>query len=443
MLSSLRSHLPDHELLRALTDVVSKDRATTAEMLALIGEAERRRLYAAAGFESMHRYCVGKLKMSGDVAYKRVRAARVSRRFPSVLEAVTDGRLNVSTLVRLAPHLKWMPAAAGVELLSAAEGKGRDELELLIAARFPQADLPTVVQNIPPTSAIDELAPGPNQDNPMTLAVESASSSSLLSEGSDHSPAPEPLSTSDHGSKFTTATAPPIPAAPYPRVAPLSPGRFALQVTVSEATHDKLRHAQSLLGHAVPSGDLAEVLDRALDALIANLEKRRFGATDQPRAAGQSSNPRHIPARMRRAVRKRDQGQCTFVSADGHRCEARKLLEFDHEVPLARGGKTSVENLRLRCRAHNQFEAERTFGAGFMAEKRSKSKGKHGGPGQILGRSGLSTIDDRRRDEAFDAEMAQVGTELTHDTGRSEAIGNRDLERPQALVGSEGHRIPG
>jgi hypothetical protein len=365
MLSPLRSHLPDHELLRALTDVVTRDRATTAEMLVLIGEVERRRLYAAAGFESMHRYCVGKLRMSGDVAYKRVRAARVSRRFPSVLEAVTDGRLNVSTLVRLGPHLKWMPAAAGLELLSAAEGKGRDDLELLIAARFPQADVPTIVQRIPASPAGDELAPGPIQDNPMT-SVGSAANTGLPLDGAGDSSASERPSTVDEGSPVPTA----VPAPQYPRVAPLSPGRFALQLTVSQATHDKLRHAQSLLGHAVPSGDLAEVLDRALDALIVNLEKRRFGATEKPRAARESSNPRHIPARMRRAVQKRDNGQCTFVSADGRRCEARTLLEYDHEVPLARGGKTCVKNLRLRCRAHNQLEAERTFGAGFMEEKR-------------------------------------------------------------------------
>ena len=45
---------------------------------------------------------------------------------------------------------------------------------------------------------------------------------------------------------------------------PISSGRYALQVTVSEATREKLRHAQALLGHTVPSGDVAEVLDRAL-----------------------------------------------------------------------------------------------------------------------------------------------------------------------------------
>ena len=369
MVSISGSHLPDHELLRALTDVVTRDRATTAEMLSLIGEVERRRLYAAAGFESMHRYCVGKLKMSSDMAYKRVRAARVSRRFPSVLGAVTDGRLNVSVLVRLAPHLKWVPAAAGIELLTAAEGKSRDDLELLIAARFPQADLPTVVQLTSRIAGGDELAPGPISNNPMTSVVESAAGSSSLANGAVDGPASERPSAGDQDLSLQPPL-PSIPAPQHPRVAPLSPGRFALQLTVSQETHDKLRRAQALLGHAVPSGDIAEVLDRALDALIANLEKRKFGATEKPRVARPSSSPRHIPARIRRAVSERDKGRCTYVSHDGHRCEARTRLEYDHAVPLARGGKTCVSNLRLRCGAHNQLEAERVFGAGFMEEKR-------------------------------------------------------------------------
>jgi hypothetical protein len=62
------------------------------------------------------------------------------------------------------------------------------------------------------------------------------------------------------------------------------------------------------------------------------------------------------------------------VSGDGHRCDERKFLEYDHELPLARGGQTSIANLRLRCRAHNQLEAECVFGAGFMEEKRQGTR---------------------------------------------------------------------
>jgi hypothetical protein len=58
-------------------------------------------------------------------------------------------------------------------------------------------------------------------------------------------------------------------------VAPLAPQRFALQITIGQSTHDKLRYAQQLLSHQVASSDVAEVLDRALDALIGQLEKRK------------------------------------------------------------------------------------------------------------------------------------------------------------------------
>jgi hypothetical protein len=81
-----------------------------------------------------------------------------------------------------------------------------------------------------------------------------------------------------------------------------------------------------------------------------------------------------VPAQVRRAVWDRDQGRCTFVSAKGTRCKARRFLEFDHVDPVARGGQATVDRMRLRCRAHNQYEAERAFGAGFMNRKRHEPR---------------------------------------------------------------------
>lgn len=158
-----------------------------------------------------------------------------------------------------------------------------------------------------------------------------------------------------------------------PEVAPIETERFLLRLTIDKRTHDKLRHAQALLSHAVPSGDVAEVLGRALDSLIAQLEKRKFAASVKPRP-GSSPRTRQVPAHIRRAVWERDQGQCTFVSETGHRCSALRFLEFDHVDPVARGGRASVERVRLRCRAHNQLEAERVFGAGFMSQKRNAAR---------------------------------------------------------------------
>jgi hypothetical protein len=70
----------------------------------------------------------------------------------------------------------------------------------------------------------------------------------------------------------------------------------------------------------------------------------------------------------------RDGDQCTFVGQGGHRCAARHRLEFDHVTPVARGGRATIDNLRLRCRAHNQYEADRAFGREFMDSKRQRAK---------------------------------------------------------------------
>ena len=62
------------------------------------------------------------------------------------------------------------------------------------------------------------------------------------------------------------------------------------------------------------------------------------------------------------------------MSETGERCPAVKWLELDHIDEVARGGEATTDRMRLRCRAHNQFEAERTFGTEFMQRKREDAR---------------------------------------------------------------------
>jgi hypothetical protein len=78
---------------------------------------------------------------------------------------------------------------------------------------------------------------------------------------------------------------------------------------------------------------------------------------------------RYVPRKVLREVFARDGGQCAFVSSEGRRCSAREFLEVHHHEPFARGGRATVDNLRLSCRAHNLFLAELDFGRGYMREK--------------------------------------------------------------------------
>jgi 5-methylcytosine-specific restriction endonuclease McrA len=149
------------------------------------------------------------------------------------------------------------------------------------------------------------------------------------------------------------------------------PIRAPWPITVDPSDHAKLRDAQALLRHQIPSGDLTKVLSRLIDLGLVQLQKQRHGTGVRTRAPRRpSANPRHIPTAVKQAVLERDGGQCTFTSESGHRCPSRDFLAYDHVVPVARGGTSTVDNLRVRCRAHNQYAAEQTFGREFMKGKR-------------------------------------------------------------------------
>ncbi|HSL20539.1 MAG TPA: HNH endonuclease [Vicinamibacterales bacterium] len=78
---------------------------------------------------------------------------------------------------------------------------------------------------------------------------------------------------------------------------------------------------------------------------------------------------RRIPAAVRREVWARDGGRCAFVGRQG-RCTETGFLEFHHVAPYARGGEARPDNIALRCRAHNAYEAELDFGERLAARRR-------------------------------------------------------------------------
>ena len=331
------AHVANGALVRDFAAVVAKDRGVTAELLAYLGEIDARKLYLPAAYPSMFAYCVGEFHLSEDATAKRLRVARVARRCPGVLDALAEGRVHLGGLLLLAPHLTPESEA---ELLAAATHKTKAEIEQLLAERFPRLDVPATLQAMPAQtteSAKDLPAPGPVRDWPASQHHE---------------------------------------AQPHPRITPLSAQSFALQCTLNQEQHEQLRYIQALLGHQVQAGDIPAVLGRAFTALIAQLEKRKFAATTRPRSSVRHATPhsRHVPAHVRRAAWMRDGGRCTFVSESGRRCEARTRLEFDHVTEFARGGEATLAEIRLRCSGHNQYQAEQTFGAGFMREKRDAAR---------------------------------------------------------------------
>src|SRR6186713_3139654 len=124
--------MADGELVARLVELLGEERRLTAAVLVHLGEVEARRLYLPAACPSMHVYCMRVLGMSEDQAFKRIRAARAVRRFPVIGTAVADGRLHLSGVVLLAPHLDEENAEA---LVAESSGKSKAEIEILLARR--------------------------------------------------------------------------------------------------------------------------------------------------------------------------------------------------------------------------------------------------------------------------------------------------------------------
>lgn len=351
-ITSPLSILSDAQLVAEVTRLVAQERSATAELIRSLIELDVRRLYLAEGCSSLFTYCTEVLHLSEHAALGRIEVARAARRLPGILDRLLDGSVTVTNARMLAPHLTRENHDT---LLDAVRHKSKREVERIVAELRPQPDVPAVIRRLPAakpvtTPAVDPTAP------PATEPAGAAPAPLVL-----------PTAVPDLASDTATRT---LPSAPARRaiIAPLTPERYRLQLTVSREAHDNLRRAQDLLRHIIPGGDPAAIIERALGILVQQLEKAKCAATPQPRQTVPSSSARHIPAIVRREVWKRDEGRCAFVGTRG-RCKERGFLEFHHVVPYAAGGTASAGNIQLRCRAHNVFEAELFFGAEAVRER--------------------------------------------------------------------------
>jgi hypothetical protein len=325
--------LVDEELLARVKSLAARERGATAELVAHLAEVEARKLYLASGYSSMFAYCQGALNLTDHEAFNRIEVARAARRFPVILDRLAEGAVSLTAVRLLAPHLT---AENHAEVVESARGLSRSEVEKIVARLAPRPDVPTTVRKLPAPSS----APEPAGTVP-PIAPDDSSAGDLFA--SPPAPAPAP-------------TMAPVGARPAV-VNALSPDRYKLQFTISGDTLERLQLAKDMLRHANPSGDVAQVVDRALRLLLLDLAKKRFAATDRPRRSkGVASGSHDVPAEVKRVVFVRDLSRCAYVSQGGHRCNERAFLEFHHVKPHAHDGPPTVDNIELRCRRHNMYE---------------------------------------------------------------------------------------
>jgi hypothetical protein len=335
--------LSDDELLHRVSDLLAQSRRVEWVLVAHIAEVDARRLYARQASPSMFQYCLDVLNLSEGEAYRRIAAARLSRKYPVILTMLEDGRLHLCGIGVLSKHLS---DANYEDVLARATHKSKRELEELVAepevAIAPKPDVPPTIHKRP-----QRKAKAPSPDSASELCPDRVE---------QNAPPVEP--------------APPAGPEKPATVEPLAKSRYKVEFTASEELRDKLKRLEALM----PGSDLASIIDAAVSEKLERVEAKRFAKTAKPRKsleeADTSPGVRGISAAVRRFVCERDGNQCTYESPDGQRCPERDRLEFHHHEPYGVGGDRSAENIRLACEAHNAYMAELDYGKEKMGRYR-------------------------------------------------------------------------
>jgi hypothetical protein len=337
------------DLTKQLAELLRREHAAMADFLVALADFDRRRLWVELGHSSLFHFLHRELRLSKGAAHYRKVAAELVQRFPEVVEPLRDGRLCVTSVVHLAKVLTpenrrvMLPrffqcsrreAMAVAAALVPAEAAPRREVVTAVRTA-PAVALPAAVRNPPAPARVDAVQPAE-----LRLPAPAA--------------APNVMSG-------------PIPPSPIRRDSadPVTADLSRLHVTVSRRFLEKLGRAKHALSHSRPGASAEEILEAGLDLVLEQQAKRR-GLVEKPRNVSRAAKSDRIPAQVRRAVWTRDEGRCQWPLDPGGICGSTLRLELDHVVPRARGGPSTIENLRVLCRFHNDLAARQQLGDAWM-----------------------------------------------------------------------------
>jgi 5-methylcytosine-specific restriction endonuclease McrA len=366
-----------------LADLLRREHHALADFLIALAEFDRDRRWLELGYTSCFYFLHRELGLSKGAAFYRKTAAELIWRFPEILEPLRDGRLCLTSVVELSKVLT--PENRGEVLPRFFHASKREAREVVAELRpveaAPQREVVTVARAAPSERCAQPAQSAPVPPGSRGASVPSAASAIVV-----------------HPANQLTAAQAPVAQRPD-EIEPLSGELRRFHVTVSKRFLEKLASARSALGHSHPHATTEAVLELALDLLLEKKAKQRGllenskrpvalhveatphgpplapsvapkprgrSTATSPAATPDSGNPRHVQAEVKRAVWERDGGRCQWPASSGGICGSTFQLELDHIVPVARGGPSSIDNLRVVCRAHNQLAARQVFGATWM-----------------------------------------------------------------------------
>lgn len=143
-------NLTNEELESKFSEVTKAERRITAELIELLREVDRRRLYLEQGYGNLFDWMVRKHRFSQSAAHRRIQAARLLKKVPEIKERLVEGILTLSAASQAQGAFqreekrigKEIPADEKRAVLTQLEGKSIRENEKLLGETFPSSPSP-------------------------------------------------------------------------------------------------------------------------------------------------------------------------------------------------------------------------------------------------------------------------------------------------------------
>ncbi|MBI3556595.1 MAG: HNH endonuclease [Deltaproteobacteria bacterium] len=315
-------YFSDAELVADTVRAVGAERQATLAVIDRLREIQARSLHLKLGFSSLHVFCVEELKYSRGAAHRRVSALWLCDELPNAEKAIAEGALSLTTAASLQNFLKNdknapLTMEGKEELLEKVQGKSKSQCDAI----FNPEKKGTVIRFLADEETMELL--------------KRLSDLTAISQGDQ--------------------------AGLIKQIA-----RIALRAIDPLAKKPKAGRARSKPGAITGSPKNLRSAEKA--AVPAKPGSAKENGSQAKLHFELKSFSRYTAVAVERAVWERDGGQCTFTnSLTKRRCSSRFGLQLDHLIPVACGGPSTLENLRLLCPGHNRLAAERVFGKEKMA----------------------------------------------------------------------------
>ncbi len=356
------------ELAKRILTLVKEETRLTLEVIHLLREVEVRKLYLEMSYGSLFDFARKFLDYSEGAAMRRIQAMRLLRSVPEAEADIRAGNLTLST----AAQVENFSRKNGIDrrvAIDRVKGKGARDAERALLELAPQA-IPEervrvvsnehteirIVLNAELIAKADQLKTLLSHTNP------DMSYADLFGRAVDFM-----LARVDPARRKTRTKRADAPTQPKKVIS-------TDEVNRHHACKDKVYSHEAYTDEPLATKSKYSTSNSERSATPTSESQRENSPPTSTCGTSTKVNPDngYVPSALNTYIWRRDQSQCIFMDDFGRRCESKHLLEVDHIYPWAMGGQTSAENLRLLCRAHNQFLAAKFFGDEKMRRMREE-----------------------------------------------------------------------